>query len=128
MSWFTSIGLWLADLGEIHPPLDTKVEVPVDLAERLRYVEHKRSLREVQLSNAKDQIKGLKDRLAQSAAPNITPVMMDRTIALVKLQEKEDKGGEAKRHAVYAQLIKDFPAIAKRELALAIEVALIKEG
>ena len=36
-------------------------------------------------------------------------------------------GGEAKRHFVYARLLKEFPN--KREAALAIELALLhKEG
>ena len=38
-------------------------------------------------------------------------------------------GGEAKRHYVYARLMKDFPATDRRTLALAIELALPpKEG
>lgn len=32
--------------------------------------------------------------------------------------------GEAKRHNVYAQLIKEFPKVSKRELAYAIEWVL----
>ena len=33
-----------------------------------------------------------------------------------------DRSGESKRHQVYARLIKDFPTLPKRMLALAIEM------
>ena len=34
------------------------------------------------------------------------------------------QSGEYKRHQVYAKLIKQFPAVPKRDLALAIELAV----
>ena len=54
--------------------------------------------------------------------------MMARVHELVSQVAPRDMGGEAKRHTVYAQLIKDYPDIAKRELALAIEIALAEKG
>ena len=44
---------------------------------------------------------------------------------LTQAQESfPDRSGEAKRHQVYAALIKSFPNRSKREIALAIEAAL----
>lgn len=67
-------------------------------------------------------------------APTISPPtlvnaeVLERAKVLTSTQPAA-MGGEAKRHAVYARLIKDFPQHSKRELALAIELALSpKEG
>ena len=43
---------------------------------------------------------------------------------LAALQEVPGLSGEAKRHQVYARLIKDFPETPRKSLALAIEVVL----
>lgn len=39
-----------------------------------------------------------------------------------------DASGEAKRHQVYARLIKQFPEARKKDLALAIELAVQDAG
>ena len=50
--------------------------------------------------------------------------VLEATKALIMLAEDTHRTGEWKRHWVYAKLIKEFPDIEKRDLALAIEVAL----
>lgn len=48
-----------------------------------------------------------------------------RSRALVlKVQGNAMASGEAKRHMVYAQLIKEFPALPHRTLSMAIEYAV----
>jgi hypothetical protein len=47
---------------------------------------------------------------------------------LILLAEDTHKTGEWKRHWVYSKLIKAFPETEKRDLALAIEVALRRWG
>jgi hypothetical protein len=47
---------------------------------------------------------------------------------LIRLAEDTDRTGEWKRHSVYSKLIKQFPDEDKRDLALAIEVALRRWG
>jgi hypothetical protein len=48
-----------------------------------------------------------------------------RARVLAGFQEQyADRSGESKRHQVLAQLLKDFPGNAKRDIALAIEAAL----
>ena len=51
--------------------------------------------------------------------------ILTRAIELVLAHMNEPMTGEAKRHAVYARLIKDFPSTLKRELAQSIEAALL---
>ncbi len=60
-------------------------------------------------------------------APLVPGPVLAQARALTWAIDASPMGGEAKRHAVYAQLIKLFPAVSKRDLALAIELAL-KEG
>lgn len=57
--------------------------------------------------------------------PNLGTVLMDRVTQLCRAQDTAHGAGygEAKRHQVYAQLIKEFPDTPKRVLALAIELA-----
>lgn len=54
------------------------------------------------------------------------PALIDRARDLCAQQTDlmPDSSGEAKRHQVYAQLIKEYPTVAKRRLALAIELGL----
>jgi hypothetical protein len=47
-----------------------------------------------------------------------------RARELTATAELLDASGEYKRHTVYAQLIKEFPQVAKRVLSLAIEQGL----
>ena len=55
---------------------------------------------------------------------DLDPALRARIEALTALQEIPGLSGEAKRHQVYARLIKDFPRMTRREISLAIEVAL----
>ena len=45
---------------------------------------------------------------------------------LVAAQEREnpDTSGEYKRHQVYAKMLKTFPAVRRRDIGLAIELAI----
>jgi hypothetical protein len=45
---------------------------------------------------------------------------------LIREKERLNVDGEYKRHMVYAELIKRFPNMRKRDIALAIEVAIQK--
>jgi hypothetical protein len=65
------------------------------------------------------------------AVASVDQAVLDRAAVLIGEADTTLSGGEAKRHQVYARLIKDFPATPKRELGLAIELALFhsqKEG
>ena len=59
------------------------------------------------------------------AAPDLGPLLA-RAVALAAEQDARwpDRDGEAKRHQVYAALIKAFPGESKRVIARAIEDAL----
>jgi hypothetical protein len=50
--------------------------------------------------------------------------VLPETRKLIKLAEDTNRTGEWKRHSVYSKLIKEFPFEDKRDLALAVEVAL----
>jgi hypothetical protein len=50
--------------------------------------------------------------------------LIDRAGILCQSQERADATSEYKRHQVYAQLIKEFPTTPKRQIGLAIELAL----
>ena len=66
-----------------------------------------------------------------ATAATVTTPVLERATQLTQDADTSLTGGEAKRHQVYARLIKDFPMTPKRELALAIELALFhapKEG
>lgn len=56
--------------------------------------------------------------------PIASSALQQRASALTKEQETVDASGEYKRHIVYAQLIKEFPAETKRNIAKAIESVL----
>jgi hypothetical protein len=73
---------------------------------------------------------GLQCALAWSLWPETPPVVAESAPAsaieaaadrLMADAERFVMGGEAKRHQVYAALIKQFPTTAKRDLAYAIE-------
>ncbi len=49
-----------------------------------------------------------------------------KSLALPFEQDKTGMSGEAKRHQVYARLIKDFPESTRKDIALAIELAMRK--
>ena len=125
--WMVQWGLWLAQQGGWRetPPLEPLSSDPSDLAARLRHAEAKANMRGVELHDALDRLRALEARQAV-----VTPTTMQRVHELVDAQVHREASGEAKRHAVYAQLIKDFPAISHRNIAMAIEIALYtpKEG
>ena len=58
---------------------------------------------------------------------SLLPVI-DRCHVLITEAGSMDASGEAKRHRVYGQLIKEFPEIERRNLAFAIEVAMQNRG
>ena len=120
-------GLWLARQGGWHetPQPEPPPSDPSDLAARLRHAEAKANMRGVELHDALDRLRALEARQAV-----VTPTTMQRVHELVDAQVHREASGEAKRHGVYAQLIKDFPAIPHRNIAMAIEIALStpKEG
>lgn len=64
--------------------------------------------------------------LATMPLPLGTVRALPATKALIMLAEDTHRTGEWKRHWVYAKLIKEFPDTDRRDLALAIEVALRK--
>ena len=76
------------------------------------------------------EIAGLKARTALTV--NEVSISEDVLFRARMVSEEANtvlSGGEAKRHYVYARLMKDFPATDRRTLALAIELALPpKEG
>ena len=122
--WLIQCGLWLARLGGWLPA--APVPLPPDAA-LLHEVQSKLQMRGVELAAARDQVQVLERRLAQSILPSIGGNVLTRATELIRTQAERDVSGEAKRHTVYAQLIKDFPDVLRRELGLAIEVALVKE-
>ena len=67
-------------------------------------------------------------KLRQLAAwldPPSGPLAIRTRVLIHEAEQRLGAGfGEAKRHQVYAQLIKEFPALSKRHLSLAIEHAL----
>ena len=77
-----------------------------------------------------NEIAGLKSRTALTV--NEVSISEDVLFRARMVSEEANtvlSGGEAKRHYVYARLMKDFPATDRRTLALAIELALPpKEG
>ena len=81
------------------------------------------------INGMKEKIQDLQSRMATAAT--VSKPVFDRAGVLARDADTTLSGGEAKRHQVYAKLIKDFPIVNKRELALAIELALFhspKEG
>ena len=47
-----------------------------------------------------------------------------RAANLIEWNDKKNLSGEGKRHQVYAQLLKDYPGVSKRDIAMAIELAM----
>ena len=126
--WLMRLGLWLAKQNGWVEPIVVPPGPAEDLRMRLHEAETKLHMRGVALHDAQDRVAHLERRLAQPYAPSVSTEVMTRAGELIRVQEPIDRSGEAKRHAVYAQLIKNYPTLPKRELALAIEVALTKEG
>lgn len=56
--------------------------------------------------------------------PEIAPDVWAKTQALVREYAPTGMGGEAKRHQVYARLIKEFPTASRSDLGLVIEYAV----
>lgn len=54
---------------------------------------------------------------------SVPPEILARTKVLVTQQEAEGGNGELKRHRAYARLLKEFPQVPRRQLAVAIEAA-----
>jgi len=66
----------------------------------------------------------LRNRLADVLAIPSSDIH-ERAVALVREQETyKDRGGEAKRHQVYARLQKEFPGLLKRKISRIIEDAV----
>jgi hypothetical protein len=160
MNWYVQCCLWLARLGgwQLPVPLTLTPEVIVlpdkaVAAERdtlradlkalqglLHVKDTKIQMRDVKVHELEDRITKLERDLAGaktvsflSLAPSVNGVMFDRVKELVAATDESlaTASGEAKRHAVYARLLKEYPTTPKRDLALAIETALIappKEG
>ena len=53
-----------------------------------------------------------------------TSTLLKRAVMLTQDVEHIHLSGEAKRHQVYARLIKEFPDVARRQLSRTIEEAL----
>mgnify|MGYP001558843935 CR=1 FL=1 len=147
--WYARLGLWLARKGGWTVPAPEIVvqhvveQDPKVVAERDELLEHLRVL--TSLLGAKDaEIKTSQDAIRQlgtelrtirtSAVQTWSASLSGDTFERVKTLVSEWSGlsgsGEAKRHQVYARLIKEFPNVLKRDLGLAIEMALqpLKEG
>jgi hypothetical protein len=65
--------------------------------------------------------------LLQVLEPPESDELRDRAIVLVRQFESVPQSGEFKRHQVYAQLLKEFPSVAKHKVSLAIEQAISQE-
>lgn len=122
--WCVRVGLWLARYGGWH---DGVVSAPY--IERVAALTRQVEARD-EVARAQDNvIAELKGRMATAAT--VDAAILARAKGLTQDADTLLTGGEAKRHFVYARLIKDFPTTARRELALAIELALFqfpKEG
>jgi hypothetical protein len=151
--WYVRLGLWLAQKGgwtEAAPTVVTQPDPRVveerdglkeqvaKLAELLHVKDVKLQMREVAVKAAQDVAAKLEADLAvartaaaRAIAPSLDDATLERVKALVASYADQSMSGEAKRHQVYARLLKEYPAASKRDLGLAIEVALIeppKEG
>ena len=119
--WIVQFGIWLArhggwDEASIIAPYEQQIERLLEEAEQ-------------EASSKARVIDDLQARMATAAT--VSKPVFDRALQLTQDANTVLSGGEAKRHLVYAKLIKDFPATSKRDLALAIELALFhapKEG
>ncbi len=122
--WCYRLGLWLARHGgwSEEPLIRPHVRQIAVLRDEITAKAGKIGVLQAQMN-------GLMARMATTAT--VSQPVLDRARELTQDADTTLSGGEAKRHAVYAKLIKDFPLTLKRELALAIELALfhaIKEG
>lgn len=77
-----------------------------------------------EIHQAREQLEA--ERLKTSPVPDVSPALLMRTKQLCEDTEGQYAPGfgEAKRHAVFARLLKEFPACPKRQLGLAIELQL----
>ena len=119
--WLISWGIWLARYGGWS-------EEPITAPYEEQIRQQEQAIARV-MTGLRDEISTLYARTATAATVS-TPVLT-RAATLIRDADTTLSGGEAKRHTVYARLIKDFPGTSKRELALAIELALFhapKEG
>jgi hypothetical protein len=122
--WLVRLGLWLAQHGgwsewRVIAPYDAQIQRLASKVDTLG----------TEILQREETIRRLQARMATVAT--VSQPVLDRATHLIGDAETHSMGGEAKRHAVYARLIKDFPTVNKRELALAIELALFhapKEG
>ena len=64
--------------------------------------------------------------LGKLESPKDLPPYLERAAVLVAAIDRVEQGGEWKRHQVYARLIKEFPQISRKDLGLAIEIAVQK--
>lgn len=65
-----------------------------------------------------------KKKPAQVIPIRKSSALLNRAVVLTSQQDSIDASGEYKRHAVYAQLQKEFPNETKRDISKAIEAAL----
>ena len=122
--WLQRFGLWLARSGGWN---ERSIQVPLEA--RIQALLDKAAIRAQANEELQGQLAGLRSRMATTAT--VTAPVLARATELARDADTTLTGGEAKRHQVYARLIKDFPITPKRELALAIELALFhapKEG
>ena len=105
--WMYRVGLWLARHGGWSEGI---VTAPY----------------EATIESLRRDLATLRARMASTTT--IEPDVFARVTELTRSADTTLQGGEAKRHAVYARLIKDFPMTPKRELGLAIEPALAPQG
>jgi hypothetical protein len=124
--WCRQIGLWLAKHGGWD---ETSIRDAAVAPYQEALSQARASLNETLtiLASVQEDYTALKARMATSAT--VDPAVFARATELTGDADTTLTGGEAKRHAVYARLIKDFPTTTRRELGLAIELALAaKEG
>ena len=112
--WMYRVGLWLARHG--------------GWSEGIVTAPYEATIESLRLDAAKmvEELAMLRVRMANTTT--IEPDVFARATELTQAADTTLQGGEAKRHAVYARLIKDFPMTPKRELGLAIELALAPQG
>jgi hypothetical protein len=130
--WLIDVCLVLAEWLGYQPPvhvcpvpdtreLDTALET---LAQVRRMLEE----RDVEIANLEEAVAHRDRRIEELAAvvPKVDESCLARAREVVRDLVAATMGGEAKRHAAYARLIKEFPETPKRQLALAIELALLQ--
>ena len=112
--WMYRVGLWLARHG--------------GWSEGIVTAPYEATIAQLRQDSAQmtEELINLRRRMASTTT--IEPEVFARATELTQAADTTLQGGEAKRHAVYARLIKDFPMTPKRELGLAIELALAPQG